>query len=118
MTESVSARKILEDNEIRHISGRVVYAMEWVTMLREKPLLMTQEQRNSANMAIYASAADVIPLLGEVGLLRSLVNETAGYLIDVIKDEKSDPEARIIALTAISLLQIQMPDEEDGASGD
>lgn len=109
---TVSAKKILEDNEIRHISGRVVYAMEWVTMLREKPLLMTAEQRNSANMAVFASAADVIPLLGEVGLLRSLINEAGGYLNDIVKDPKSDPEARITALTAISLLQLQMPEDD------
>lgn len=113
MSEStVSARHMLPDSEIRHISGRVVYAMDWIKMLREHPLTMTGEQRSQANMAVYKSAADVPVLLGEVGLLRSLLNETAGYLLDLIKDPKTDPEAKIVALTAISLMQMQVPTGE------
>ena len=109
----VSASKLLPDSEIRHISGRVVYAMEWTNMLRSNPLGMTPAQHNNARMAIFKSAADVPLLLGEVGILRGLVNESAGYLIDIVKDPKSDPEAKIVALTALGLLQIEVGGKDE-----
>lgn len=113
MTESeVSATNMLPDSEIRHISGRLVYAMEWINTVRANPFAVTPEQRNAGTMAVFKSAGDVPVLLGEVGLLRSLLNEVSGYLIDVAKT--GSPDERIVALTACGLLQIEL-NGKDGA---
>lgn len=107
-----SATRMLPDSEIRHISGRLVYAMQWIETIRQNPTSVTAEQRNQGNMAVYKSAADVPVLLGEVGLLRGLLNEVSGYLIDIAKT--GSPDERIIALTACGLLQIEL-NGKDGA---
>jgi hypothetical protein len=112
----VAASKMMADSEIRHVAGRLVHAMDWIATLKANPLTVTQQQVNQANMAVYASAADVAPLMGEVGLLRLLLNEATGYLIDVART--GSPDERIVALTTLGLMQIEIAGKEKPTDGE